>query len=215
MLKTVVKANSVSNLTDARYFSAWLIEWLGFDLSTSGLKTLPLLEVKAIKEWIEGPNIIGELPILDVNEAQQIIDFLELEYIQVGMHTPVESLNSLQVASIIKEVIIEPSSTFEAIKAHLDTYFDYVDYFLFDFNKNNLEWVQLEKNEAFSIHHLQQLCEQYQIFLNINFTKENTTRILDTLQPLGICLQGGIEEKVGFKSFDELDEIFELLEEEN
>ena len=32
MLKTKVKASSITNLTDARYFAAWGVNWLGFDL---------------------------------------------------------------------------------------------------------------------------------------------------------------------------------------
>jgi len=214
MLKTTVKANSVSNLTDARYFAAWHVEWLGFDLTYEGLKTLPLAEVKEIKDWIEGPKIVGELDILDVSESQQIIDFLTLEYIQVGMFTPVEHLNSLNVSSIIKEVIIEPTTTATELNAHLNTYFDYVDYFLINFDKNNIDWRSLQTNDRLNVIQLKQICEQYEVFISIDFNATNTTELLNMLNPIGISVKGGIEEKVGFKSFDELDEVFELLEEE-
>ncbi len=214
MLTTTVKASSISNLTDARYFAAWHVDWLGFDLTPDGLTVLPLPEVKEIKDWIEGPKIVGELAVLDIEQSQQIIDFLSLKYIQVGMHTPVEYLNSLTVDSIIKEVIVEPSTTFEALKAHLSTYFDYVDYFLINFDKNNLEWTALENGEILTIVQLQEICQQYEIFLSINFTPTNIKKILKTIQPLGISVKGGMEEKVGLKSYDELDEVFELLEED-
>lgn len=214
MLTTTVKASSISNLTDARYFAAWQIEWLGFDLTADGLTVLPLQEVKEIKEWIEGPKIVGELTILDIVQSQQIIDFLSLKYIQVGMHTPVEYLNSLTVDSIIKEVIIEPSTTYESLKAHLSTYFDYVDYFLINFDKNNLGWTTLENGTTLTITELQEICQQYEVFLSIDFTPTNIKKILKTIQPLGISVKGGMEEKVGLKSYDELDAVFELLEEE-
>ena len=86
MLTTTVKASSISNLTDARYFAAWHVDWLGFDLTPDGLTILPLPEVKEIKDWIEGPKIVGELAVLDIEQSQQIIDFLSLKYIQVGRH---------------------------------------------------------------------------------------------------------------------------------
>jgi len=35
--------------------------------------------------------------------------------------------------------------------------------------------------------------------------------MLAKLQPYGLSIKGGEEEKVGFKSFDEVDEIFEVL----
>ncbi len=214
MLTTTVKASSISNLTDARYFAAWHVDWLGFDLTADGLAILSLPAVKEIKDWIEGPKIVGELAVLDIEQSQQIIDFLSLKYIQVGMHTPVEYLNSLTVDSIIKEVIIEPTTTFEALQTHLSTYFDYVDYFLINFDKNNLAWTAIEAGITLTSSQLQEICAQYEVFLSIDFTSSNTKKILATIQPLGISVKGGMEEKVGLKSYDELDEVFELLEEE-
>ncbi len=215
MLTTIVKASSVSNLTDARYFAAWHVEWLGFDLTTIGLETLSLPQVKEIKDWIEGPKIVGELDVLDIDQSQQIINFLALECIQVGMHTPVEYLNSLTVSTIIKEVIIEPTTTYSSLKKHLDIYFDYVDYFLIDFNKNKINWVSLKKGTGnLSLKQLKEICSQYEIFLSLDYTDKNTTEIIIEIGPMGIIVKGGVEEKVGFKSYDELDEIFEVLEAE-
>jgi len=215
MLTITVKASSVSNLTDARYFAAWHVEWLGFDLTASGLATLPLPQVKEIKDWIEGPKIIGELAILDIEQSQQIIDFLALECIQVGMHTPVEYFNSLTVSTIIKEVIIESTTTYASLKAHLDTYFDYVDYFLIDFNKNNINWISLKEGTGnLSLIQLKEIASQYELFLNLDYTDKNIEEIMAEINPMGISVKGGIEEKVGFKSFDELDAIFELVEDE-
>jgi len=214
MLTTTVKASSISNLTDARYFAAWHVDWLGVDLTANGLSVLSLPEVKEIKDWIEGPKIVGELEVLEIAQSQQIIDFLSLKYIQVGMHTPVEYLNSLTVDSIIKEVVIEPTTTFEALGSHLSTYFDYVDYFLINFDKNNLDWMTIENGTILTIAQLQEICEQYEVFLSIDFIPTNIKKILATIQPLGISVKGGMEEKVGLKSYDELDEVFELLEED-
>ncbi len=215
MLTTTVKASSVSNLTDARYFAAWHVEWLGFDLTTSGLERLPLIQVKEIKDWIEGPKIVGELEVLDIEESQQIINFLELECIQVGMHTPIEYFNSLTVSTIIKEVIIESTTTYSSLKKHLDTYFDYVDYFLIDFSKNNINWDSLKEGTgSLTQQELKDVCSQYEVFLSLDYSDKNTIEIVAEINPLGLIVKGGIEEKVGFKSFDELDEIFELLEEE-
>ena len=35
--------------------------------------------------------------------------------------------------------------------------------------------------------------------------------IIDTLKPTGLSMRGGEEEKVGYKSFEDLDEVFDLL----
>ena len=213
MLKTNIKASSISNLTDARYYAAWHVNWLGFDLRSTADNALSLAEVKAIKEWIEGPTIVGEMDLFDFERAKEIIDFLELEAIQVGMFTPVEQLQSLQSYTIVKEVIIEPSMTFSDLETHLSTYFEVTDYFLIDFEKNGISWPTLKEETLFTIKELQDICQRQQILISIGGTAADIVEILDILQPQGLSIKGGEEEKVGFKSFDEVDEIFERLEE--
>ena len=50
---------SITNLTDARYFSAWEVEWLGFNLSQGEENAISPLQVAAMREWVEGPKIVG------------------------------------------------------------------------------------------------------------------------------------------------------------
>jgi phosphoribosylanthranilate isomerase len=71
------------------------------------------------------------------------------------------------------------------------------------------------RSQEFSIELLQRACQQYPIFLSLKFTAPQLNGIISALAPAGISLKGGEEEKVGIKSFDELDEIFEELEELN
>jgi len=211
MLKTHIKASNISNLTDARYYAAWTVKWLGLDLRASAEQPLSLEAVKTIKDWIEGPVIVGEMDILDFEVAKSTIDYLSLEAIQVGMFTPVPFLQSLQDYTIIQEVIIDASMTFTALNTHITTYFDVVDYFLLDFEKNGLTWEALQNNSSFSIEQLQALCRRQQIILSIACKATEIEVLLAKLQPYGLSIKGGEEEKVGFKSFDEVDELFEVL----
>lgn len=213
MLKTKIKASNISNLTDARYYAAWYVDWLGFDLR-SAENTLSLTEVKAIKEWIEGPVIVGEIDLLDFDKAKEIINFLELEAIQVGMYTPIAQLQSLQDYTIIKEIVIEPDMQASTLETHLAEYFDVVSYFLLDFEKNGIDWQQIKAGNSFSVEFLKAICERQEILLSINHQSAEIEEILERIQPHGLSIKGGIEEKVGYKSFDEVDEIFEILEEE-
>jgi len=50
MLKIKVKASQITNLTDARYFAAWEVEWLGFNFDEGSAHYIPPVEMKAIKE---------------------------------------------------------------------------------------------------------------------------------------------------------------------
>lgn len=213
MLKTKIIANNITNLTDARYYAAWYVDWLGFDLRKATKQNMTLEEVKAMKKWIEGPVVVGELDLLDYEKGKAIIDYLELEAIQVGMFTPVAYLQSLPETTIIKEVIIEKNATYETILAHLNEYFEVVDYFLIDFGKNNWTWEELTKHPSFNLDHLKAICQKMEVFLQINISPTQMEEMLAIIQPYGLSITGGDEEKVGYKSFEEVDELFERLEE--
>ncbi|MCB0588954.1 MAG: N-(5'-phosphoribosyl)anthranilate isomerase, partial [Phaeodactylibacter sp.] len=57
-----------------------------------------------------------------------------------------------------------------------------------------------------------QLCREYPVILSLDFNPETLQEALESLNLYGINVRGGEEEKTGFKSFDELDELFEALE---
>ena len=156
---------------------------------------------------------MGEIDLLDFDKAKEIINFLELEAIQVGMYTPVAQLQSLQDYTIIKEVVVEPDMKANDLEAHLTKYFDVVSYFLLDFEKNGIDWQQIKEGTLFSVDLLKAICQRQEVLLSINCKLTEIENILDSVQPYGLSVRGGIEEKVGFKSFDEVDEIFEILEE--
>ena len=48
--------------------------------------------------------------------------------------------------------------------------------------------------------------------MSIDFELDQLNEMLEKVQIHGLSLKGGEEEKVGFKSFDELDEIIDALE---
>ena len=65
-------ANRVTNLTDARYFAAMGVDWIGFDMGTDS--QLSIEHVIAFSDWVEGPQFYldvrgrSEEQIADVNE---------------------------------------------------------------------------------------------------------------------------------------------------
>jgi phosphoribosylanthranilate isomerase len=63
-----------------------------------------------------------------------------------------------------------------------------------------------------TLSNLKSICENYSIILNIDFQISSLHDLLN-LGVFGLTLKGGEEERVGVKSFDELDEIFDWLEE--
>lgn len=185
MLKTKVIASSISNLTDARYFAAWGVEAIGFDLNT-----VSAAQVHAFKDWISGPKVIGEFSSTQGREAiENASKTLGLDLIQLDVFAPKEWHFSTKV---LREVIVEntiPEEGAYILKSENPG---------FDLNSN--------------LSLLKSFCSIAECYLDLNLALADYTTVLTEVLPAGIVLRGGAEEKVGFKSYDELDEIMEVLE---
>lgn len=208
-----IKATSINNLTDARYFAAWNVEWLGFSLELGHSNYTSPQDVKEIKDWLVGPKIVGEFGMThSLAEIQASVELLHLDAVQLGMYTADEIALQLNGTSIFKEWVLEDLSGLDLFGQKCQTLANAVDYFCLDFEKNGIDWAMLKQNAA-ALQQLQELCQEYAILISIHCPPSELQDFLDQVQPYGISLQGGEEEKVGVKSFDDLDEIFEQLEE--
>ena len=87
-------------------------------------------------------------------------------------------------------------------------------FFLLNLEKNGFSWQQIKNNEP-ALSRLKQLCSEYEVMLSLVFEQSELAEILSELKPYGLSFNGGSEEKVGMKSFELLDDIFDNLEEIN
>ena len=60
-LRTFVKINKVNNLTDARYFAAMGVDYLGFCCNTGTELYCSPSKIKEITDWVQGPTFVMEL----------------------------------------------------------------------------------------------------------------------------------------------------------
>lgn len=212
-MKTIkIKAGGITNLTDARYFAARGVEWLGFNLVSGSDHYIEPMQMKAIKEWVDGVQIMGEFDMLDALSLEKACSELELDAIQVGHFTVLEAIKPLigKNISIFKEWVIESPELLKELAMQMPLFQPYVAGFVLDFQKNNILWMGLDGTQK---ERLAQLCESFPCLIAIEANQNNLREIISYLQPMGFQLIGGSEEKVGLKSFDELDELFEVLEE--
>jgi phosphoribosylanthranilate isomerase len=216
MLRTKVKASEITNLTDARYFAAWEVEWMGFSLDPGSEAYMQPQTVKAIGEWIDGPKVTGEFNLQSAEEIRTAIDLLKLDAIQAGMFTSAETLMELHSpVPVIKEIVVEPGTSPGQLREQFDTFAPLAQVFLLNFDKNSIGWEQLKGGEPFSLDFLQELCAQFPILLSLAFDEEDVDEILEVLNPYGFSFTGSEEEKTGFKSFDDIDDLFDVLAEES
>ncbi len=213
MLRTKVKAGSVTNLTDARYFAAWEVEWLGFNLDSGSDDYIDPRAMLAIKEWVDGVKIVGEFNLPEADTILSAIDNLELDQVQVGPfadHATLKALNAR--VPVVQELVIEKDTTADTIEAIFDQNQPLVAQFILNFGRNQISWEDIQAGHPFNMEQLREWAEEYAILLDINFEASHVNSILETVNPHGICVKGGVEEKVGYKSFDELDDLFEAIE---
>ncbi|GLR18993.1 hypothetical protein [Portibacter lacus] len=185
MLKTKVIASSVSNLTDARYFAAWGVDFMGFDLNVVSIP-----QANAFKNWISGPEIIGEFSSVDsFDQISSASEEIGLDYIQLDPLCPADWVFDKPT---IREIILENGIPGPGT------------------------YILRSENPAFDLENemdrIKEICAASTCYLDLNIAPDEYEHVLTTVKPEGIVLRGGEEDKVGFKSFDELDEIMEVLE---
>jgi phosphoribosylanthranilate isomerase len=176
MLKAKIKISQVTNLTDARYFAAWGVDYLGFDINPASPFFISPPLVKEIADWIEGPKIILEC-------HQGVDDIWIQNYIgsigEVCLEHPLSQAHHLRTFTIGNQVVAIYSS--------------------------DKAWSSLP------LPSIENLVKTYdEVLLDIPFSVQDIDRMLD-FGIKGFVLRGGEEEKVGFKSYDDLDEIFDHL----
>jgi phosphoribosylanthranilate isomerase len=214
MLKIKVKASSITNLTDARYFAAWGVSWMGFTLDPSSSEFMDITTANAIKEWLDGVEFVGEFGLQSAPEIETAAEAMELQAIQLGHFATTAQLPTTIEATVFKEIIVEPQTTSDQLDAVLRDFDSHADFILLDLARNNISLDKLKAGTGLSLDWLQQVAQRTNLVLAMNWSAKLLEEVLQEIPLAGISLKGGEEEKVGFKSFDELDEIFEFLEEQ-
>lgn len=160
MLKTKIKADSIASLTDARYFAAWEVEWLGFNLDTNTSNGVTPTTVNAIKAWVEGVKIVGEFGAQSVEEVQQIAVNLALDALQISHFSNISTLKSLQSWDILKEYVFEDLNELANLNLHLNEFAPYVNHFILDFERNGISWNKIQPH----LELLQSICAAILLF---------------------------------------------------
>ncbi len=212
LLPTKIKASSITHLTDARYFAAWHVEWMGFQLEPGQDHFIDPTALAAIREWIDGPRITGEFYTSTAEEIRAAVRAHALDAVQVGPFAQPETLVDIAAAApVLQEYVVDPSASPEAITDFLQSRQGLVEAVLLNFSKGGLTYRDLEAAAVQAVH-LEEWCANYPILIDMDFRPRSASEALDLFHPYGFAVQGGDEEKVGFKSFDQLDGFFESLE---
>jgi phosphoribosylanthranilate isomerase len=200
-LKTTVKVGNVSNLSDARYCSGMGVQYLGFSLDRDNENYVDPDTLKSIKDWVVGPEIVGEFLTSDQRAIEESIQQYELDCIQISDVNVCEALAPMSIPVILALDISTYQNPTELSAVMTQTQ-DLVDFFLLF--KSNSTVIQTE--DVFT------LARDFKIMVGYGIDKDSIHSWIDKTNVFGICLKGSTEIKPGFKDYDELADILELLE---
>ncbi len=199
-------ANNITNLTDARYFAAYNADWVCFCFDKNSPHSIAPNVAAGIAGWLEGPKIAGSFAVTDDSDfIKNIAENLNLQAIVLNKNHNISELNHLP---IFFELNIDDAKN-QNFQEFLENN-KQAKGFIFNFKEEKNNNIFSSQNIDFDI--LEKATKRFPIYLNLDLSIEKVEEVLNKLPALqGIILQGGEEEAVGVKSFEDLDDIIDIL----
>ncbi len=176
------KAGSITNLTDARFFAAYEVDYIGFCFDPQSPNYISPQNALAIKGWIHGPKIVAEFANQDLDNVLNIINFFEPDVLEIGDEY-FEGNNLL-------------------IKTDLPIIFKTSVGRLTSISEVNILFILTAHNNSFDL-------PKYPFPIMLAITNEEfdiTTFMYDAIQ-----IKGAAETEVGVRDYDTLGELMERL----
>ncbi|MBK7634823.1 MAG: hypothetical protein IPJ13_11455 [Saprospiraceae bacterium] len=190
-----VKISHVNNLTDARYFAAAGVRFLGFCCNPGASQYCSVSRISEICQWIEGPEFVLEFDgWQSEQEIETILSSVTVQAVHFGAFSTYQSSFGIPV---FKDFIFENIA---------DADFTQVD---FPVIRSVKEFSGFLDTDLDIINHKM---GGKAFYLDIPFEVSDLDRLISTFPNAGLVLRGGAEEKTGFKSFEQIDSIFDALE---
>lgn len=197
-----VYISNVDNLSDARYSAGMGVDLIGFRLDPHDDSSLSPEKFKEISEWISGVKIVGEFGDTRPDEVEVALDKFKIDYLLISDESQINAFSKFDIPLILSIIVNEKtksdmSSTFNYCSG-------YVEYFLLESELNKLDAAEKSFVNSCAIN--------FPIILGYGLEKENVKTIVNELQLQGISLKGSSEIRPGYKNFDEMADILEVLE---
>lgn len=206
LLRRSVKAASVANLTDARYFAALGVEYLGFALEPGGI---PWAEAAAVREWVSGPQIVAECGGMSAAAIVEACEALRPDAVEVGAFAKTVDVAAATALPVLRRLPIGGDVTLDIARSI--TAGDQVAGTVVDAASFPAGWGGL-KGDGEWLAWVGELAGAGSVWLDVPLSGGELGEAMARLPRAGFQVRGGEEEAVGVKSFEELDEWFEVME---
>ena len=203
-LKSFVKVGNISNLSDARYCAGFGVNMLGFNIDNQQDNSISIGLAKELAGWVAVDEIVLECgnmskeDIIDISTSNEIQCF-QVDNLQVAYELYDEGLK------VIYRVNIKSTDSILSFINNMENQNDELSFILIQCEDENL-FEDLNQN-------LTRANISTPILKGYNIKSSTMNEILNSNSAFyGIAMNGSEEEKPGFKDYDELAEILELLE---
>ncbi len=200
-LKTKVKVNRITNLTDARYCSGMYVDVLGFSLEEGTPHYISPSQFQEITGWISGADYAAEFTDSDAFIIERrLADYPGINWIESSDLDTLIQLKDLGKELIYRVTMEEIESIFPKIdvlnKQHITLHLTSTE------NKLSID------NEII----IKEIANKVKLFLGFGINPENASLLAEIPGLAGLAMDGGDEIKPGLRDFDQLASILENLE---
>ena len=200
-LKTKVKINRITNLTDARYCSGMYVDVLGFSLEEGSPHYVSPSQFQEITGWISGADYAAEFTESDAYTIERkLADYPGINWIE---SSDLDTL--IQLKNLGKELIYQVSmEEIESIVPKIEL-----------LNQHQITLHITSTENTLTIDNkivIEKLSSKVNLFLGFGIHPENASMLSEIPGLVGLALDGGDEIKPGLRDFDQLATVLENLE---
>ena len=199
-LKTFVKINHITNLTDARYCAGMTVNLLGFCINPEDPNFVSPEEFEEITGWLSGVEFVGETSgISDEELREKLAKYPGITWVEHDRLNQLLSLSDLGLSFIYKCGLDEINHLDLELEEKLGSKSIYL-------HLTKIESA-IEKEEE-----IRRISDKFPVIIADGFNPNDVVEIVDDLPIYGISLNGGTEIKAGLRDFEQMAEILEALE---
>lgn len=202
-LRIPVLATEINNLSDARYFAAYPVDWMSFVCNSDAKNYVPVDQIKEIVNWITGPAVALDVRGCNAEEIEAVLQELNVEVL-ITESSQELSTEMAEHYQIFCTVIVPADGDFSQVVEQINE--QQANAFILDLQSNGIAM-----DVAFS-EDVQYLARTNDILLQADIDIKRVSELIAS-DIKGLVVIGGEEEKVGIRSFEDVQDLMEELEE--
>jgi len=202
-LRTQILASQINNLSDARYFAAYPVDWMSFVGNPNASNYLDLEQVNEIIGWIAGPKILMDARGCSPAQIQTFVNQVQVSGLIIDA-TQTISAELQEHYEILRVIYVPALIDLSALEAEI-VQMNNNDILVYDFQTNDADTsVVLQPEFA-------PFLTSRSVFIDGQISIKEVSRFLNS-GANGLVITSGVEEKVGLRSFEDIQDLMEELE---